>query len=542
MINRPNLSSLVSGQLPEFIQSDYPTFVAFIEAYYKYIEATTITDYKSLRDLDDTLDTFVQYFRKELAYLIPATTELDERFLLEHIRSLYESKGTEESFRILFRMVYNKEIEIRYPREHIFKSSDGEWVQDVSFVVSVSSGDIYDIVGQRVSIGTSSHTVPVSINRVRALGDLFEVFIDPTIYSNLSIGNILYFNDIVATIEASISNVTVVRGGTGFYVGQLFNIPSVSGIDAIIKVSNVGTDGVLKNVSVINFGEGYENPYYASIVSTSSATVQTQFPLVSDQTLGFIDSGFVSMDSYFEVQIVDPSYSGMVISEFYNNYSMVDNNVVLEINTAILGINIGAIRKYPGYYKSDKGFLSNVFKLQDSFYYQIYSYVILCTEALSNYKNVVKSLVHPSGSKLFGEQILSNEIVLLSTLDILNRYLQVSAQEELFTSDTKSFSSTKQLLDSILLSEVKSFSLAKQLLDSIVLSEVDTLYINKYIDEPLALSDNETVSFNKYILEDALSLNGNLYWPADYNTGYVTTEIAPIINYTGSTYNITLNN
>jgi hypothetical protein len=58
---RPKLSSIVSSQLPEFIQADYPTFIAFIEAYYEYLENEVNTEYKSLRDLDDTLDSFSAY-------------------------------------------------------------------------------------------------------------------------------------------------------------------------------------------------------------------------------------------------------------------------------------------------------------------------------------------------------------------------------------------------------------------------------------------------------------------------------------------------
>ena len=36
--NRNRLSKLVSEQLPEFIKGDHTTLVAFIEAYYEYLE------------------------------------------------------------------------------------------------------------------------------------------------------------------------------------------------------------------------------------------------------------------------------------------------------------------------------------------------------------------------------------------------------------------------------------------------------------------------------------------------------------------------
>ena len=100
---KPKLSSLVAGQLPEFIREDYQTFVAFLEAYYEFLEANVNTDYKSLKDIDNTLDSFIQYFKHEIAINLP-NLPIDERFLLQHIRELYRAKGTEADFKLLFRI------------------------------------------------------------------------------------------------------------------------------------------------------------------------------------------------------------------------------------------------------------------------------------------------------------------------------------------------------------------------------------------------------------------------------------------------------
>ena len=47
-IPRRTLSSLVASQLPEFVREDNQTFVAFIEAYYEYLQNTTGNDLKTL--------------------------------------------------------------------------------------------------------------------------------------------------------------------------------------------------------------------------------------------------------------------------------------------------------------------------------------------------------------------------------------------------------------------------------------------------------------------------------------------------------------
>ena len=59
---RTPLQAVVNRQLPEFVREDYPTFVAFVEAYYEYMQSQGV-DLNELRDIDTTLDSFVQYFR-----------------------------------------------------------------------------------------------------------------------------------------------------------------------------------------------------------------------------------------------------------------------------------------------------------------------------------------------------------------------------------------------------------------------------------------------------------------------------------------------
>jgi hypothetical protein len=63
---------------------------------------------------------------------------------------------------------------------------------------------------------------------------------------------------------------------------------------------------------------------------------------------------------------------------------------------------------FPGRYIDTKGFLSWNNRLQDNFYYQEFSYVVRVSEMLNKYRNVIKSLVHPAGVKLFGDYIISS--------------------------------------------------------------------------------------------------------------------------------------
>ena len=64
--------------------------------------------------------------------------------------------------------------------------------------------------------------------------------------------------------------------------------------------------------------------------------------------------------------------------------------------------NQGVDRELPGYYIDDKGWLSSTMVLQDSDYYQNYSYVIQTQQNITKYADIVKEVLHPAGFKFFG--------------------------------------------------------------------------------------------------------------------------------------------
>jgi hypothetical protein len=129
------LSSQIESQFPGFIREEGPQFVTFLKAYYEYMEQNgkainatrSIQDYQ---DIDRTIDNFVEYFRREFMPNIPKDVLADQRLLVKHIREFHQSRGTPESYRFLFRALYNKDIEFYYPGEDILRTSDGRWVKE----------------------------------------------------------------------------------------------------------------------------------------------------------------------------------------------------------------------------------------------------------------------------------------------------------------------------------------------------------------------------------------------------------------------------
>lgn len=131
-----NINEFIEFQLPDFIRIDYPNFVDFIKTYYKFLETCNdpdlvIYNLENYRNIDDIptfiLDKIKQETMKDwgLEFSNDKETNLpiNDRNIVKNIKEFYDSKGTENSIRFLFRILYDKEIDIFYPRTAIFKPS-----------------------------------------------------------------------------------------------------------------------------------------------------------------------------------------------------------------------------------------------------------------------------------------------------------------------------------------------------------------------------------------------------------------------------------
>jgi len=141
MTTNSKISNFVENQFPSFIRDDGPNFVAFVKAYYQWMEQANnaIEVSKNLltyQDIDTTYDKYLEYFHREIIGSIPRSTLADKQKLIKHIKDVYRSRGSELSYQLLFRLLYNEEITFYYPGQDILRASDGRWVQENSIRIS----------------------------------------------------------------------------------------------------------------------------------------------------------------------------------------------------------------------------------------------------------------------------------------------------------------------------------------------------------------------------------------------------------------------
>lgn len=489
-------STLVSRQLPQHIRESYPLFVDFLKTYYKFLdnsqqtlidEIPEITDERidkfnneirleKIRDIDTSLDVFITQFKSEFAENVPIDKAQDPRMLIKHLRDFYLSRGSEASYKFLFRTLFDKEAELFYPSSQILKVSDGKWQQDISIFVYVQPGfpDLEPLNGNYITISTTRNVAGRNITKrlttyvnrvVEYSSGTFELYIQRDYINEIDIGSIVSFEDsngvnYLGTVLPCPSKLVIEKGGKGFRIGQIFALQTQIGRGCIVKVSKVGPQGEIKDIRLVEIGLDYLTTFYSYLSNKDlpsfeyihPAKLNTPYvpgtPAYNELLGGFTDYGFASKQTYFaydtnvnvgleEVKIynsnasmfvdskgadrffADPAYVGDLDAQFFavNKEKPIDDDV------AMIRVDLGAVAKYPGYYLNQDGFISDEMYIQDGKYYQAYSYVIKVEEELRRYADVIKKVLHPAGLRFFAEYTINTEITFESALESLRKVL-----------------------------------------------------------------------------------------------------------------------
>lgn len=345
------LDTIVSQQLPDFIRSEYPTFVTFLEKFYEWSSTTgpIAAAYRlpDSQDIDATDEELLVHFKNEFLVHVPDKILVDKRFLVKHIREFYRAKSTEDSYRFLFRVLFGTDLDFYYPRTNILVPSSGVWQQDKTLRVFPVVGNPTDLINKKL-IGTDSGASGLVEDVLHMLVggfNFYELFFSSTSIEGTFLASedvASEAGDIIAVALPCVTSITLTNKGTGYIEGQKITFSGSSGSGALANIGRVGSAGEILSIKMIDPGVGYFDV----------------------PTLSFPDNGSGT----------DAQGEALVTAQI----------------------------TYPGYYIGERSFLSASDKLQDSYYYQQFSYVLKSSESTQSYKEAVKNLVHPAGLKMFG--------------------------------------------------------------------------------------------------------------------------------------------
>lgn len=121
------LSDKIIEVLPEHYSTDYPDLVRFLEIYYEYLNkestgfSNIIQSLYQIRDIDSTSLANLNLLFQEIGN--NATTAdffADPRFVAKVIAAFYKNKGTLTSAEGFFRVFFNEEAAVSYPKNSMF--------------------------------------------------------------------------------------------------------------------------------------------------------------------------------------------------------------------------------------------------------------------------------------------------------------------------------------------------------------------------------------------------------------------------------------
>lgn len=178
-----SLSSInVTNNLPAYIRDDanYSKFISFLESYYDWFnDSYNLRDFGDNIDIDNTLSTFIQYFNADFLPGFPPSISVDiiqnKVLLLKIAKEFFMSKGTNDSFRFLFRALFNTDIDLVLTQDFMLIASGGNWIAPKS--IKIKSIDPLFLTLENFKVfGTLSKTFGI-IESSRISGKYIQLYL-----------------------------------------------------------------------------------------------------------------------------------------------------------------------------------------------------------------------------------------------------------------------------------------------------------------------------------------------------------------------------
>jgi hypothetical protein len=365
------LSPFIREQFPNFIRTDYPKLVLFIKAYYEWMEQQGNAGYivskmDTIYDIDANADEFYDHFKRtylasfpELFAVNPDGKTPNKKTLLKKIRDFYGNKGTESAYKFLFRVLYDSDLELYYPKTDVLKASDGQWIEPRSIKTTSGNGSnlfggkngqIYQYEGtQLVASAFINSVVQYSFNGL-PVTEFFITDINGTFTPDQTVIISKDGSEWSETAYSVLGQFFIELPGNGYRIGDTVTVTDSRGVGFAAKIDQTGLAGSIKKIGISNSGLNYSGDVLVNIFSEDGAQSAKVFALRS------------------------------------------------------------AVTNYAGYFSGNRGKVSSNKKIQDGHYYQDFSYELKSEVSLDTYFDVLKKIIHPAGMRMFGSVLVKKAI------------------------------------------------------------------------------------------------------------------------------------
>jgi hypothetical protein len=265
-----NPSIVVNSQAPEFIRSDYAKFITFLQKYYQFLESNgnaldVIRNLESFNDIDyqddnNILGIFYTLFLPDF----PQVLKADKKFILKNIVDLYNSKGSIDSIKAFFRILYGDEVEVFLPKTDILKLDAGVWRKVFKIkVADLSEGTLEDLLGSvvyQVDAVNGNRTVQARVIDFDPTTSTVFLTAD-NIILNFKTVDVVYATNkngimVMMHLDSQLTSATVEYSGLNYQAGNHVSLdPNVATTEDIVVESS--KSGFVQNIKVLDGGKNY---------------------------------------------------------------------------------------------------------------------------------------------------------------------------------------------------------------------------------------------------------------------------------------------
>lgn len=213
------------------------------------------------RNVELSVDKYVDYLKSELYTSLPSNIEANKRFIARKFRDFYKIKGNRKSYQLLFRTLFNEDVEIKYPGEDLLRVSDGKFEKtQIIRAVIENESTIFEFLNQTI-VGQISEAIGNVVDiKLFNVGSVRVAEMTLKLVSGV-------FNageriEIVGTettntaIYGMVTGFTINDAGSGYTVGDTVIITSGEGNGAKGLVSSIQKSPIT-SIKVNTPGYGY---------------------------------------------------------------------------------------------------------------------------------------------------------------------------------------------------------------------------------------------------------------------------------------------
>ena len=266
-------------------------------------------------------------------------------------------------------------------------------------------------------------------------------------------------------------------------------------------------------LTFVNAGEGRQQLLTTSFGATAEANVITSTFLEGEQVYqgssleNATAVGFVSTNEGWQVgprilKIVD--YNNLFTEgETITGVISKSSGIISDINIAKGVLEIGSITKTTGQFSDDVGKPSEIIqKIQDSYYYQDFSYAVKSSVSIDDWKDILIKNVHPASFKVFGELNLEDYAYTPNKEVDFELTKSVELSREAIVPNVQNFALAEPIYSEFNNTEVlfrqKRLTSSENILTSVVqrLDDISSLFDGERTQFPLTVNNGDNVIAN----------------------------------------------